>query len=146
MPKINQNNPMYFVKNFNTELTPEEEVEFAKWMDLRSKQVGRDAYMDLQDYDMRGAWKEISKGDMSEDDRGHLGDRYKKPNHPTFSNESIYNGTKNEAGGVWQGGKWGDNSFSPEKGQWSIRNKDSQKFLQNYFQRIEPGYKVVMPK
>lgn len=39
-----------------------------------------------EDYDLRGAYQE---GLLPGDD-GHWSDRYKKPNHPTFSVESVY--------------------------------------------------------
>lgn len=80
---------------YNTQLTPEQETEYKAW----AKQHGRER--DVENYDLRGAWLELQKGTMSEDERGHLGDKYKKPNHPTFSTESIYNGKDGYQGGVW---------------------------------------------
>lgn len=40
------------------------------------------------DYDLAGYWKEF--GGFNPDGRSHLDDRYKKPNHPTFSTYSKY--------------------------------------------------------
>lgn len=41
------------------------------------------------DYDLRGYW--LQNGNLNpEDARGHIGDMYKKPNHPTFSIYSKY--------------------------------------------------------
>ena len=80
---------------YNTQLSPEQETAYLAW----AKQQGREK--DVFNYDLRGAWKELQSGTMSEDERGHLGDKYKKPNHPTFSTESIYNGKDGYQGGVW---------------------------------------------
>lgn len=80
---------------YNTQLSPEQETAYQTW----AKQQGREK--DVFNYDLRGAWLELQKGTMSEDERGHLGDKYKKPNHPTFSTESIYNGADGYQGGVW---------------------------------------------
>lgn len=80
---------------YNTQLTPEQETEYKIW----AKQQGRER--DVENYDLRGAWLELQNGTMTEDERGHLGDKYKKPNHPTFSTESIYNGKDGYQGGVW---------------------------------------------
>ena len=51
----------------------------------------------------------MQSGDMSEDARGHLGDKYNKPNHPTFSDESIYS-TEEHRGGTWTDN--GDGKFT----------------------------------
>lgn len=80
---------------YNTQLTPEQETEYKTW----AKQQGRER--DVENYDLRGAWLELQNGTMTEDERGHIGDKYKKPNHPTFSTESIYNGKDGYQGGVW---------------------------------------------
>ena len=87
--------PYDFTDKYNTQLTPEEEIQFQKW----AKE--NDALNDLYDYDARGAWKELMSGTMSKDARGHLGDKYKKPNHPTFSDQSIYHGKDGFVGGSW---------------------------------------------
>lgn len=80
---------------YNTQLSPDEESAYQAW----AKGQGREK--DVFNYDLRGAWKELQSGTMTEDERGHLGDKYKKPNHPTFSTESIYNGKDGYQGGVW---------------------------------------------
>lgn len=41
------------------------------------------------DYDLQGYW--LNKGNLNPtDERGHIGDEYKKPWHPTFSRYSKY--------------------------------------------------------
>lgn len=66
---------------YDTKLTPSEEQEFRRW---KAKYAPRDSGYD---YDLRGAFKEGLRPDAR---TGHWPDKYKKPNHPTFSNESKY--------------------------------------------------------
>lgn len=49
------------------------------------------------DYDLRGAWRAGARANQD----GHWPDRWKKPNHPTFSEESIYHGVDGHVGGRW---------------------------------------------
>ncbi len=65
---------------FETPLTPQEEAQFQIW---KAQNAPRDSGAD---YDLRGAFK----AGLSPAANGHWPDTYKKPNHPTFSNESIY--------------------------------------------------------
>lgn len=82
-----------FTNKYNTKLTPEEEIIFQReWVD----KLG-----DLYDYDARGAWKAYRDGRIDFDERCHLTDEFKKPNHPTFSDESIYHGIDGHIGGKW---------------------------------------------
>ncbi len=116
---------------FNTELTPEEEAEFQSWAKENNRE--RDSY----DYDIRGAWKELKSGAMSEDERGHLGDKYKKPNHPTFSDQSVYNGKDGVAGGTWSEID-GKTVFTPGR----MLSKREAEYLSDYFKRVEPDVKL----
>ncbi len=50
---------------YNTQLSPEQETAYQAW----AKQQGREK--DVFNYDLRGAWKELQSGTMSEDERGH---------------------------------------------------------------------------
>lgn len=79
---------------FDTVLKPEEEVEFAKW---KKKFAPKDSG---EDYDFRGAFKAGLKPDP---DTGHWPDTYKKPNHPTFSDQSIYAKEAPDQAGSWEG-------------------------------------------
>lgn len=78
---------------FDTRLSPDEEAKFREW---KQKYAPEDSG---EDYDLRGAFK----SGFSPDTRGHWPDTYKKPNHPTFSNESIYAPQAPEKAGRWQG-------------------------------------------
>jgi hypothetical protein len=52
------------------------------------------------DYDLRGAFK---AGLTPDPKTGHWPDTFKKPNHPTFSNESIYAKIRPDLAGQWAG-------------------------------------------
>lgn len=119
--------PKDLTNEYNTKLSQLEEKEFQKW----AKEQGRER--DLFNYDLRGAWKEMQSGTMQEDDRGHLGDKYKKPNHPTFSNQSIYSNEKN-VGGKWEE-RNGQTVFTPGR----ELSKAEANYLQTYFAEVEPG-------
>lgn len=119
-----------FTDHYNTQLTPEEEREFQAW----AKAEGRER--DVFNYDLRGAWKEIQSGTMSEDARGHLGDKYKKPNHPTFSDQSIYS-TEENRGGHWSVEN-GKDVFVPGR-ELSAAEAN---YLQQYFAEREPGVQL----
>ena len=119
-----------FTDQYNTQLTPEEEREFQAW----AKAEGRER--DVFNYDLRGAWKELKSGTMSEDARGHLGDKYKKPNHPTFSDQSIYS-TEENRGGHWSVEN-GQDVFVPRR----ELSASEANYLQQYFAEREPGVQL----
>ncbi len=125
-----------FTKKYNTSLTSKDEVSFQKWLKEESQKLNRDISHDLFDYDLRGLWKE--KGGFGED--GHATDKYKKPNHPTFSKESKYNGIDGYSGGEWKEDDKGRLSF--------IASSTNQKFykrkgLERYFAEREPGVSLI---
>lgn len=114
---------------FNTVLAPDEEEKYQAWAAENHREK------DVYDYDLRGAWKELQSGTMSEDERGHLGDKYKKPNHPTFSDQSIYSGQDGVAGGVWSRNAEGKDVYTPGRKLSSVEADR----LRRYFLRNEPG-------
>jgi hypothetical protein len=98
---------------YNTKLSAKEEKQYLSWAKENKRE--KDTY----DYDMRGAWKAGFTGDK----RGHFPDKYKKPNHPTFSNESMYSNDD------MTGGEWDGESFTPSeynKRIWGKRKKPSE--------------------
>lgn len=114
---------------FNTVLSPDEEEKYQAWVTENHREK------DVYDYDLRGAWKELQSGTMSEDERGHLGDKYKKPNHPTFSDQSIYSGQDGVTGGVWSRNAEGKDVYTPGRKLSSVEADR----LRRYFLRNEPG-------
>lgn len=130
----------HFLSNYNTKLTPEQELAFTQWVDQISKQSNRNRIQDLNNYDLKGYFMNGGNQDYS---GGHMPDTYKKPNHPTFSDQSIYHNTPNPDGGMYQGGSWGQDSFSPSP--WNLQNMPAQN-LQQYFSIAEPNTKLVLPQ
>ena len=105
-----QKDPEFLFKDkYNTKLNKQEEREFNKWVKSESSRQGRDILMDMGAYDIKGFWK---SGDYkNRDDDNHGSDRWKKPNHPTFSKESTYHGAEG-----FYGGEWGeDGSYHPSR-------------------------------
>lgn len=85
----------YNPKTFDTKLSAKNEETFQAW---KKKYAPKDSGAD---YDLRGAFKAGVKPDPK---TGHWPDTFKKPNHPTFSNESRY--AKFGKPGHWQGDKF----------------------------------------
>jgi hypothetical protein len=79
---------------------------------------------------------------------GHLPDTFKKPNHPTFSNESQYSGKPDFYGGTAEGGKWlGDDqagwSFQPSERM--LQTTHNMEALRKYFDAVEPDSMLMSP-
>lgn len=81
--------------NFETPLSPDEEKSFRSWKHQNAPEDSG------EDYDFRGAFKAGLKPDAN----GHWSDRFKKPNHPTFSDESVYAAVAPGAG-HWEGDRF----------------------------------------
>lgn len=124
--------PMDYTQLFNTQLTPEEEQAFAKW------QAANPRLGNAYDYDARGFWK--AGGATSAN--GHGSDQYKKPNHPTFSNESIYNGVEGMTGGRWVDTGNGKMAFYASPTNQKMHSQDE---LVKYFKEVEPDIQLVFP-
>ncbi len=93
-------------EKYNTKLDPSEEAKFQVW---KKKNMPSDSGMD---YDQRGAFKAGAKAGKD----GHWPDTWKKPNHPTFSNQSKYAiGADAELAGTWDG-----DTFIPPKRNMSL--------------------------
>ena len=86
-------------QSYDTPLTPEQEMQFSKW---KKRYAPKDSGAD---YDLRGAFLAGFKPDPKS---GHWPDTFKKPNHPTFSEESIYAQAAPE-----QAGHWHDETYHP---------------------------------
>lgn len=82
---------------YETQLDTKEEEAFQKW---KKKYAPHDSGYD---YDLRGAFKADLKPDAKS---GHWPDTFKKPNHPTFSNESKYAKDRPDLAGHWEGNKY----------------------------------------
>ena len=115
---------------YDTPLTPEEEAEFRRQFP--------DYLKATHDYDLRGAFKAGVRPDPV---TGHLPDTYKKPNHVTFSDESVYHGQDGNQGGHWTPRPDGSYTFSP--GPTNLGNYGEDE-LSNYFQQYEKGNALIL--
>jgi hypothetical protein len=106
--------------SYQTRLSPAEEKEFHGW--LYKNAVPFDPHwppdQSMQDYDMRGFYKAMKKGDpLAKQDPGslHFPDKWKTPYHETFSNQSMY---ATPDAPQWKGGalvdKQGNVIWSPD--------------------------------
>lgn len=91
--------PNFNSDDFNTPLTTEEEEQYQEWYADMVEQ-GYIQESDIgYDYDFRGAFK---AGFQPSEVGGHWLDTWKKPNHQTFSVESIYaTGKYRQYAGSW---------------------------------------------
>jgi hypothetical protein len=85
-----------------TPLPPQAMSQFLSW---KNQYAPNDSG---EDYDLQGAFLHGVKPDPQ---TGHWPDTWKRPNHPTFSNESIYSGLAGTNPGSWDG-----DQFIPGKG------------------------------
>src|SRR3990167_2120614 len=82
---------------FETILFDDEELKFKEWKSVHAPDDSG------ADYDLRGAFKAGFKPDQNK----HFPDTFKKPNHPTFSDESIYAvGEYASKAGRWEGDRF----------------------------------------
>jgi hypothetical protein len=88
---------------YETKLSPADEKKFQAW---KAQYAPNDSG---QDYDLRGAFKAGAKPDP---DTGHMPDTWKKPNHPTFSDQSQYAKDRPDLAGHWDG-----ETYVPPAGQ-----------------------------
>lgn len=118
---------------FNTKLTSGEELQFQQWA-RENPRLGS-----TYDYDARGFWKSGANAASN----GHGADTWKKPNHPTFSDQSMYSGKDGFVGGKWDKGSNGSWSFEPSKTNLEFHPAEQ---LQQYFQQNERGNTLKMPQ
>lgn len=105
--KILQKPPRKYDMRYNTILTPDQEKIYQQWVNSLPINLRGD-----YDYDLRGAWL---NGDQP-DEYYHMPDTWKKPWHPTFSNESIYSTPGAE------GGRWDGEEFHPSRLNRTLQN------------------------
>lgn len=84
---------------FNTQVPPELQEQYEQWRQQNVPQGDNG-----EDYDYGGAFMD---NEQRKGPNGHLTDAYKKPNHPTFSNESEYDT------GLYPAGQWQGETFQP---------------------------------
>jgi hypothetical protein len=72
---------------------------------------------------------------------------FKKPNHPTFSDESIWHGSAGNEGGTWEempGSESGVSAWRFKPGATNLEHHEPDA-LKGYFDKVEPGNTVELP-
>jgi hypothetical protein len=116
---------------YNTPLNAQEMADY------NTKFKPNDAY----DYDMQG-WYKANPGANPNDKGVHYPDTFKKPNHPTFSNQSQYHGQDGNFGGAWN--KQDNGSYTFQPGATNLNNFTPEQ-MQDYFSKVEPDNKLQLP-
>lgn len=117
---------------FTTILSQQNEGRYQDWR--------RQLPSDLQnegDYDLRGAFLAAAQADG----RLHMTDRFKKPNHMTFSDGSQYS-TPQHQGGHWSDA--GGDQFVFWASPYNMQ-QHSLPEIQQYFDRYEPQSTAIYP-
>lgn len=139
--------------NKSTDYTP---VNYKEWLNDQSKKLGRDVFQDTKDYDLESYYKDHKGEDMN---AGHMTDKYKLPNHITFSSESKYHGTPEEPdmptskdkeaapAKMHEGGNWDkleDGSWTFSPGRSNLEQHSTQELI-DYFKKYEKGNHLLLP-
>ncbi len=128
----------FYRENFNTLLSADEEWRFHTVCDELCLDLGEA----LVDYDLRGAFKD---GSLYEDNRPN---KYRKPNHPLFDTDSIYNGLPDlQHGGEYEGGTWGKtdgnrDTFTPSAKMLETTHPIG--WIKGWIKQNEPSIKLVV--
>ena len=112
------------VATYDTPLSPADEAAYVKWA------IANGRTNDTEDYDMRGAFK----AGTGASGNGHFTDQFKKPWHPTFSDQSQYHGVDGNQGGTWTPLSDGRYAFTP--GPTNMKNWPVAA-LQAYWDKVE---------
>ena len=133
--------PLDFSNKYNTPIPPEKQKLFDQWAVAQKQKTGKDPRGDRYDYDVNGDWLSGS----ATDSRGHGSDQFKKPNHPTFSDQSQYNGLDGYVGGSWVDPSTGspNGAYKPSQTNIQFHGQDG---LQDYFKKVEPGTALLPPE
>lgn len=111
-------------------------MDYKDWLAKQSQLQGRDVGLDEQEYDLEGYFNELKATPI--DGGGHLPDAFKKPNHPTFSDQSKYHVPV-----IQQGGNWDGNTFTPSDHNLKNMRRDH---LQSYFNEVESPEALNLPE
>ena len=125
-----------FTNLYNTPLTSIEQQGFNAWLKTLPKNQ-----RSMRDYDLQGYYKFARDGVdpknfyLNHDNPStHFNDYFKKPNHPTFSVYSKYNGQDG-----WQGSRW--YPLDKDESKWMLdvnpTNTRSPRGLARYMQEAE---------
>ena len=104
-------------KAFNPNIS-KEDVGFQDWY-VKNTLEGQNniPYDDKQSYDYYSFYRNNEHKNPNYNIANHFPDTYKRPSHPTFSNESIYS-TPENPGGQWNGETFNSKGKFQYKNQW----------------------------
>lgn len=120
--------------DYNSYIAEQDEPKYQEW--LRT-QKAKGQSTDDKDYDMRGFWL----SGKAQAENGHFTDEFKKPSHPTFSNESKY------SNGEITGGQWtppddgGAKGWSFKPSSYNLQQRTPEQ-LQKYMNESDPDVKI----
>lgn len=118
-------------------------VDAAQMATTPEYKAWRTKYPQLQatnDYDLYRAFQQGAVPD----ERGHLDDIGKLPNHMTYSTDSwAGQQPNNPTPGKWVEAKPGQWAF--QASEWNVSNAGGKQALRDYFTRVEPGNTVIFP-
>lgn len=136
--EIGKDPELQYVSNYNTGLT---KPEFDKFWGWASKKYGNQESVlyNMGAYDLQGAWK---SGDVFNlDARGHGGDKWKKPNHMSFSTISKYHDGKTNIGGEWgKNPTTGRDYYKPSQ---QVIKRYGADYMKDYFLREEKDVDLI---
>ena len=121
---------------YDTKLEPAMEKQYQEWLTTLPENQ-----RSTKDYDLRGYFLAGMMGDPEIQlyNRGkdqHFIDRYKKPNHPTFSDLSMYHNQDGFVGGHWT--DLGNGKWTFEAGPTNTYSKSE---LAKYMAEAEAGFR-----
>lgn len=132
-----------FTDQYNT---PLDQPTMARYEGWRARLP--ENYRNTRDYDLQGYYLAATQGKdpnitLNLDPKGqlHLVDTFKKPNHPTFSVYSQYNGRDGYQGGNWMQGTGNQWIFMAHPS-----NMWTPQALNDYFLRAEQGNVLLDPR
>lgn len=106
-----------------TKLPADKEKKYQEWRSALPKNLQYEG-----DYDLRGLW--LDNPNVKPSANLHFTDKYKLPNHPTFSNESKYfNKSNKDKAGRWQetDSSWNYIPFNPNVKDTMVEKKNPRK-------------------
>lgn len=129
---------------YGTRLAPDQEKKYQEWKAKLPKNLQYEG-----DYDLRGLWKENQNVKPSAN--LHFPDKYKLPNHPTFSDESIYFNDKTKGrAGRWKetDSSWEYIPYDPKIKKRVVEMKDDKSVKTDKDQSVKDWFRsyVASPK
>mgnify|MGYP000898513787 CR=1 FL=1 len=121
----------------NTKLEDADEQDFQQWKAANSPDDSG------YDYDLRGAYLADKAGQLpKKDGRGHGTDWFKKPWHPTYSDQSHIKDPGGLAGGKWSQDEQGRTVFTAGPANLAYNTPAD---LMQYFEQREPNAVLNIP-